>query len=154
MEMSARRVLMERKYVVFKLDRERYGLPIEAVERILPTQEVTKVPRTPKMLIGVFDMRGSTLPAIDARLRFEMPEATDSRNFVVVQTQYGRCGLRVDMVDGIVSLDEDQIEDKHTLLERREDDFIRAIGKKGDQLTVLLEPDNLVPTNLRTKLAA
>ena len=69
---------METKYVVFQLDKERFGVPIDAVERILPSQEVTRLPRTPKMMLGVFDLRGSTIPAVDARLRFDMKEADAS----------------------------------------------------------------------------
>lgn len=145
---------MEHKYVIFKLDRERYGLPIESVERILPVQPITKMPRTPKMLIGVFEMRGSTLPTIDARLRFDMAPSSDARNFVVIQTASGRCALQVDLVEGISSLTDEQIEANHSLLAKKDDDFIRAIGKTGEKLVLLLEPDNVVPQSLRSKLAA
>ena len=53
--------MSETKYVVFQLGAERYGLPIDSVERILPSQSVTKLPKTPKMMLGVFDMRGETI---------------------------------------------------------------------------------------------
>ena len=146
--------MAENKYVVFRLANERYGLPIECVERILPTQTVTRLPRTPKMMLGVFEMRGSTVPAIDARLRFDLDESDQSQNFVVVMNQVGRCALSVDHVDGIITLDDDHIEDNSSVFDSKADDFIRGIGRLGDSLLVLLDPEGIVPPSLRKKVAA
>lgn len=145
--------MAENKYVVFQLGSEKYGLPIECVERILPTQSVTRLPKTPKMFLGVFEMRGTTVPTIDARLRFDMPQA-DARNFVVVLTEHGRCALSVDHVDGIVTLDDADIEENTEMFDSKQDEFIRGIGKKDEKLLVLLDPDGIVPKNLRAKVAA
>lgn len=146
--------MAECKYVIFKLGAERYGLPIESVERILPVQPVTRIPKTPKMLIGVFELRGSTIPTIDARMRFDMPEAVDARNFVVILTEEGRCALRVDNVDGILTFQEDEIESDTSLVDERNDEMLSGIGKQGDELTVLLNPMHLVPKSLKSKVAA
>lgn len=146
--------MAEHKYVVFKLDQERYGLPIESVERILPTQSVTRLPRTPKMFLGIFELRGSTIPALDARLRFDFAEADGAKNFVVVLTEGGRCALRVDEVDGIITLEDNQVEPNSPLFEQKNDEFLHAIGKKDDRLVVLLDPDHLVPKNLKGKISA
>jgi purine-binding chemotaxis protein CheW len=146
--------MAENKYVVFRLASERYALPIESVERILPTQEVTRLPRTPKMLLGVFEMRGITVPAIDARLRFELDQSEECQNFVVVMNQLGRCALSVDHVDGIVLLDDKDIEENQSMFEVKDDDFIKGIGRQKDSLLVLLEPESIIPPNLRKKVAA
>jgi len=145
--------MAENKYVVFQLGSEKYGLPIECVERILPTQDVTRLPKTPKMFLGVFEMRGSTVPTIDARIRFDMPES-EAHNFVVVLTEHGRCALSVDNVDGIVTLDESNIEENTEMFDSKQDDFIRGIGKDEETLLVLLDPDGIVPKSLRAKIAA
>lgn len=146
--------MAENKYVIFKLGNERYGLPIESVERILPVQDLTRIPKTPKMLIGVFELRGSTIPTIDARMRFELPEATDARNFVVILTEEGRCALRVDLVDGILSFDESEIDNDTSLVDDRNDEMLAGIGKRGEELTVLLDPMHLVPKQVKSKLPA
>ncbi|MCX7799081.1 MAG: chemotaxis protein CheW [Fimbriimonadales bacterium] len=146
--------MAENKYVVFRLGQEKYAMPIESVERILPRQEVTRLPKSPKVMLGVFEMRGSTLPVIDARLRFELPAGDEAHNFVVVLTQDGRCALSVDRVEGIVTLSEDAIEDKSAILDGKDDGFIRGIGKHGDQLLVVLEPNGLAPKSMKNRLAA
>lgn len=146
--------MAESKFVVFMLGEERFGLPIESVERILPGQAVTKLPRTPKMLLGVFELRGTTLPALDARLRFDMAENEGEANFVVVVSEEGRCALRVDRVDGIVNFTDEDIDSNPGALVGGQEEMVRGIGKQGELLTLLLEPEHIVPKNLKSKLAA
>lgn len=145
--------MAETKYVVFKLGEELFGVPIERVERILPNQSVTRLPKTPRMFLGVFDLRGETVPAIDLRARFELEPVTDAVNFVVLQTAAGRCAFRVDGVDGIVNLDESEVEDSPELFDTN-DDFVLGIGKDRDRLIVLIEADEIIPRNLRSKIAS
>jgi chemotaxis signal transduction protein len=145
--------MSETKYVVFQLGKERYGLPIDSVERILPSQAVTKIPKTPKMMLGVFDMRGETIPVLDARQRFGLKECEEGRNFVVVLSDSGRCALKVDVVVGINTYAESQIDKNHALVDT-DDDFLSAIGKDGDTLTVLLDPSAIIPKSLRKTVSA
>ena len=100
----------ESKYVVFRLGSQRFGLPIESVERILPVQLVTPMPKCPEMFLGLFDLRGSTIPAVDARLRLGLEAGAEAEKFVVVLTPEGRCGLRVDEVVGISNFTMEQVE--------------------------------------------
>jgi purine-binding chemotaxis protein CheW len=141
--------MADSKYVVFKLDKEFYGIEIEKVERILPEQAVTRIPRTPKMMLGLFDLRGETIPAIDLRLRFELPERDDTSNFIVVLTEYGRCALRADCVDGIASVDDTSIEENPDIFDKSGDEFIAGIAKVHDNLVVILKPNEVVPLSLR-----
>ena len=64
----------ERKFLVFRLGDDEFGLPIEAMEEValLPTK-ITRVPKTPKFLEGVVNLRGDVLPVVDQRRRFDMP---------------------------------------------------------------------------------
>jgi len=138
--------MAENKYVIFRLANESYGIPIESVERILAEQSVTRLPKTPKMFLGVFDLRGETVPTIDLRTRFEFPETTEPCNFVVVTTSSGRCALRVDEVEGIVNLEEKDIEDNPQILKRKEDEFVCGVAKHKGGLIVLLDADHVVPS--------
>jgi purine-binding chemotaxis protein CheW len=144
--------MAENKYVVFKLADEHYGIAIAQVERILPEQSVTKLPKTPKMLLGIFDLRGDTVAAVDLRRRLEMPDGEGQGNFVVVQTPFGRCALHVDAVDGIVDLPDADINREFNLTKGVKDEFIFGVGKAGDKLVVLLEPEYLIPDNLQKQI--
>ncbi len=144
--------MAEGKYLVFELANAFYGLPIENVERILPTQKPTRVPKAPEMFLGVFDLRGETVPAIDLRTRFEFEKREGESNFVVIHSCVGRCALRVDRVDGIVTLDESDINLNAEMLKHKGDDFIAGVGKNNHRLIVLMNCDHIVPQNLRGDL--
>ena len=71
---TARRRERERNFLVFRLGDDEFGLPIEAVEEVAQVPEqITRVPKTPKFLEGVVNLRGDVLPVIDQRRRFDMP---------------------------------------------------------------------------------
>ena len=66
----------ERQFVVFRLGDDEFGLPIEAVNEVARVPEqITRLPRTPKFLEGVVNLRGEVLPVVDQRRRFDMPRA-------------------------------------------------------------------------------
>ncbi len=47
----------EQHLVVVRLDRERYGMPIEHVHEIIRMQEVTRIPCAPSFVEGVINLR-------------------------------------------------------------------------------------------------
>lgn len=100
------------KFVVFRLGEDEFGLPIAAVEEVirLPDQ-ITRVPKTPKFLEGVVNLRGDVLPIIDQRRRFALPPADDVSGcrLVVVRTPRHRAGLIVDSVSDVLRVREDEI---------------------------------------------
>lgn len=146
--------MAESKYIVFELASEYYGLPIEHVERILPTQNPTRVPKAHEMFLGVFDLRGETVPAIDLRTRFDFEKREGESNFVVIHSSVGRCALRVDRVDGIVTFEDADIDRNAEMLKNKDDDFVAGVGKNGERLVVLVNCDNIVPSSIRESLAA
>ena len=60
-----------RQFLVFRLGAEEFGLPIAAVDEVAAAPEkITRLPKTPKFLEGVVNLRGDVLPVIDQRRRF------------------------------------------------------------------------------------
>jgi len=100
------------RFVVFRLDDDEFALPIDAVDEIarVPDQ-ITRLPKTPKFLEGVVNLRGEILPVIDQRRRFEMQPTTASghRRLVVVRTERHRAGLIVDSVSEVLRCTPDLI---------------------------------------------
>jgi purine-binding chemotaxis protein CheW len=70
---------------------------------VVPDQ-VTRLPRTPKFLEGVVNLRGDVLPVVDQRRRFDMPppERQAARRLMVVRTERHRAGLIVDAVSEVL----------------------------------------------------
>lgn len=103
----------ERKFLVFRLGDDEFGLPIEAVDEVARVPDkITRVPKTPKFLEGVFNLRGEVLPVVDQRRRFDMPklEQGDGRRLIVVRTERHRAGLICDSVSEVLRTSADSIE--------------------------------------------
>jgi purine-binding chemotaxis protein CheW len=110
----------ERKFLVFRLGQAEFGLPVEAVVEVVRAPErVTRVPKAPKFLEGVINLRGAVVPVIDQRRRFDMPrlDEGEGRRLVVVQTGGHRAGLIVDSVSEVMRATADAIKDAPDLTE-------------------------------------
>lgn len=60
--------------VVFTLDEQRYALHLAAVERIVRVVEVTPLPKSPEIVLGVVNVQGRIIPVVNIRKRFRLPE--------------------------------------------------------------------------------
>jgi len=131
----------EIKVVVFALGKEEYGVEVDKVrtiERMLP---ITRVPKTPRFVKGVINLRGVVIPVIDLRERFglEVNELTDDSRIIIVKQQSIEVGLIVDSANDVVDIDEDHIEDPPEIVGGIRAKYLRGIAKFGDnRLLVLL----------------
>jgi purine-binding chemotaxis protein CheW len=138
----------ERKFLVFRLGQDEFGLPVEAVVEVARAPDrVTRVPKAPKFLKGVINLRGAVVPVIDQRQRFDMPqlEQGDVRRLVVVQTGSHRAGLIVDSVSEVLRTTADAINDPPDLTE----DIARLVNgviniEAEERLILVLDPAELL----------
>jgi purine-binding chemotaxis protein CheW len=102
----------ERRFVVFQLGEDEFALPIEAVDEVARAPDkVAKVPKAPKFLEGVINLRGEVLPVVDQRRRFDMPpcERPEARRLIVVRTERHRAGVIVDGVSEVLRTSSEKI---------------------------------------------
>jgi purine-binding chemotaxis protein CheW len=90
--------------VVFRLDEQRYALPLAAVKRIIPAVEVTSLPDAPGIVLGAIDLAGEVLPVLDIRQRFHLQEhaVCPADQFVIAQTARRTVALVVDEALGVI----------------------------------------------------
>ncbi|CAD6526084.1 chemotaxis protein CheW [Paraburkholderia metrosideri] len=135
-------------FLIFQLGGDEFALPIDAVEEIaaLPAQ-ITRIPKTPKFLEGVVNLRGAVLPVIDLGRRFDMPLSTQAkgRRLVVVRTERRRAGLIVDGVSDVLRTSEAAIRGAPDLT----DDIARLVSgvinlDASGRIVLVLSPPELL----------
>ncbi len=133
--------ITERQLVVFDLNEEAYGVDIGAVREIIRMQEITRVPRAPKFIEGVINLRGKVIPVVDLRTRFSMPTAdrTDERRIVVVDVVGQDIGMVVDAVTEVSRVSEASIEPPSTVITTDDSDYLTGIVKTDEKLIILLD---------------
>jgi len=132
---------MERQLVIFELAKEFYGVDIAAVNGIIKMQAITSMPHAPAFMEGVTNLRGSVLPVVDLRKRFDLPQSSSTKDsrIVVVDVQDTKVGMVVDAVSEVLRVPEESIEPPPPMVASVDSAFIKGIAKMGDQLIILLD---------------
>ena len=92
------------RVVVFRLDEQRYALPLATVERVIRAVEVTSLPKAPPVVLGVIDVAGRVLPVLNIRRRFRLPEReiSPADQFVIAHTAQRTVALVMDEAQGVL----------------------------------------------------
>lgn len=133
--------VIDNKYVIFKLGKEYYGIPINKVTYIEKMQEFTRIPNGEKYLKGVINLRGEVIPLIDLRLKFNMEtkEIDNDSRIIVVSEEDNVVGLMVDSSSEVIEIDKDNIDNPPISTQNEYLSYIYGIGKTKDRLVMLLE---------------
>ncbi len=147
---------MEHQLVVFELANEHYGVDIAAVEGIIKMQLITVVPHAPSFVEGVTNLRGSVLPVIDLRKRFNLPpeETTKNSRIVVITIDTVKVGMIVDAVSEVLRVSEDAIEPTPPIITTVDSAFITGIAKLEGRLIILLDLAKVLSINEQEKITA
>jgi purine-binding chemotaxis protein CheW len=135
--------------LVFRLGEDEFGIPIDAVVEVaqVPAQ-ITRVPKTPKFLEGVVNLRGEVLPVVDQRRRFDLPklERTETRRLVVIKTERHRAGLIVDSVSDVLRTDRESLAPPPELTDEKTSRLVRGVInlEKLNRIVLLLDPTELL----------
>ena len=92
------------RLVVFRLDAQRYALPLASVERIVRAVETTRLPNAPAIVLGAINVAGRVLPVLNLRRRFGLPEReiNPADQFLIAHTTRRTVVLVVDEALGMV----------------------------------------------------
>lgn len=136
------------KYLTFHLAGEDYGLDIAFVTEIIGIQKITKVPDMPEFIKGVINLRGKVIPVMDIRLRFKMEarEYDDRTCIIVVDIHNNAVGLVVDEVREVADIPENQVEPPPETGGGQSSQYLKGLGKIGDEVKILLNAENLLHT--------
>jgi purine-binding chemotaxis protein CheW len=131
----------ELKVIVFNLGSEQYGVEVDKVKTIERMMPMTRVPKTPKFVKGVINLRGVVVPVIDLRGRFGLKETeyTNDTRIIIVNAENLEVGLIVDAASDVIDLDADSIVDPPEVVGGVKAKYLRGVAKLADdRLLVML----------------
>lgn len=136
------------KYMTFQSGNEYFGLKIQYVNEIIQFQEITAIPETEDYIKGLINLRGKVIPVIDVRLRFKQNpfEYNDRTCIIVINVKSTVVGLIVEKIAEVVEIKEENILPPPTIgrAEKAHHKYVYGIGKVGDSVKLLLDPDKLL----------
>ena len=104
--------------VVFRLDGQRYALPLAAVERVVSAVELTPLPGAPAMVVGAIDVAGCVLPVFCIRRRFLLshPEIVPADQFLIARTERRALALVIDEAQGVIECEPSAVIDPEKIV--------------------------------------
>ncbi len=129
------------QFCTFSLGEHFLGVPVESVQEVLRTAEITRVPLAARSVRGLINLRGQILTTIDLRRRLELPDREENSRtvHVVVRTADGSVTLMVDAMHDVLELDADGSTAPPETLDARLRRLIAGAYKLSDRLVLILD---------------
>ncbi|KJA09041.1 chemotaxis protein CheW [Acidovorax temperans] len=144
-----------REYLTFRLDQEEYGIDILKVQEIRGYEQPTRIANAPAFIKGVVNLRGTIVPIVDMRLKFNCAQA-DYNSFTVVIILNLRdrvVGIVVDSVSDVMELSAEDIRSAPDVESAIDNGCILGLGSVGERMLILLDIEKLM-SNADMGLAA
>jgi purine-binding chemotaxis protein CheW len=128
------------QYLSFLLNEDWYGLSVYELVEVLPLPKITRVPSVPDHILGVINLRGEVLSAIDLKSFFGLPqgEPTEDQALIVVEHAGMRTGLLVDDIGDLVNLAPEDLSEEPLLAGTSQRVFFEGAAPWGEGfLTVI-----------------
>lgn len=129
------------RFLTFYLQDEVYGVNIFDVKEIIAMMKTTPVPKTPKFIKGVMNLRGNIIPVVDMRLKFDMPE-TEPQMYtaiVIISLEGKSIGFVVDKVEEVVNVEDENISAPPEFGAHIDTRFIKNMARQKQKVIMILD---------------
>lgn len=135
-----------REYLTFRLDQEEYGINILKVQEIRGYEPPTRIAHAPAFIKGVVNLRGTIIPIVDMRLKFNCSKAEyNSFTVVIILNLRNRVvGIVVDSVSDVMELSAESIRPAPDIESVIDNDCIMGLGSVGERMLILLDIEKLM----------
>ena len=132
--------------LAFKLGNEEYGIKILKVQEIRCYESVTRIASAPEHVKGVVNLRGTIVPIVDMRIKFNLGTPTYNQFTVVIilNIQDRVVGMVVDSVSDVISLTADQIKPAPDMGGALNTDYLIGLGTVDERMIILVDIDRLM----------
>ena len=134
------------EFLTFKLGGEEYGIDILRVQEIRGYDAVTPIANSPEFLKGVINLRGTIVPIIDLRIKFQVGQAVYDQFTVVIILNIGTrvMGIVVDSVSDVTTLNPEQIRPTPELGGSVDTSYIKGLAPSDERMLILLDIEKMM----------
>jgi purine-binding chemotaxis protein CheW len=142
-------VVKTNQYLTFRLGGEVYALDVGNAREIVEKTAITAIPKTPPWVRGVINLRGSVVPVLDLKLKLNMGATENTLSTCVIIVEFllegelSVVGILADSVVEVFDLGTAKIEPPPKFGTRLSTEYIRGVGRRGEQLYIVLDADRI-----------
>jgi purine-binding chemotaxis protein CheW len=141
-----------REFVVVRLENEYFAFDVADVAEVLPYSEPVRMPRAPKFLTGLVDVRGVMLPVVDLRLRAELSNTQRPRHILAIRLDERFIGALVDEVCEVYSAEESSVGSVASLGDKLDAQYVSRALRWGQRLVPVMDAVRLLTTDETLRL--
>ncbi len=114
------------KVISFHVAGEFFGIEVKCLQEVYEVSQITRIPCTPKVLVGLINYRGAVLTIINLRVLFNLngevlpdqnevdenesrQHAVSTKKILIVESLDTRAGIVIDKLDNLLALPKDAI---------------------------------------------
>jgi purine-binding chemotaxis protein CheW len=140
----------------FRLGDDLYAADIMRIKEIIRPQKLTSLPKSPAFIEGVLNLRGTVIPVVDLRKRFDFPSADHDRNTRLLIVTVGRqlLGLEVDEVTEVITVHVKDIKPPPQVVNGVSAEYLVGVCLAKDSLIMLLNLDMILTDRESSELSS
>ena len=134
------------EYLTFTLGPEEYAIDILKVQEIRGYEDPTTIANAPDFLKGVINLRGTIVPIVDMRIKFNVGKADYTPFTVVIILNIASrvVGIVVDSVSDVTMLRSDQIRPAPEFAATVDTKYINGLGTLGERMLIVVDIEKLM----------
>ncbi len=134
------------EYLTFTLGPEEYAIDILKVQEIRGYEDPTTIANAPNFLKGVINLRGTIVPIVDMRIKFNVGKADYTPFTVVIILNIASrvVGIVVDSVSDVTMLRSDQIRPAPEFAATVDTKYINGLGTLGERMLIVVDIEKLM----------
>ncbi|MDD2388438.1 MAG: chemotaxis protein CheW [Desulfobacterales bacterium] len=138
--------MVEAQYVVFSINEQIFGIEISKIKEVLSYRKITPLPHVQGFVKGIINLRGMILPVFDLGKKFNFVRGDYSPYHVIIVMEIsGRVmGVIVDEITDVVEIFSEELQTTENLPTTLRRDYLNGVGKKNDEMIILLNIDRLL----------
>jgi purine-binding chemotaxis protein CheW len=140
-------VAHSRELIVFRVEKQEFGINIMSVREFRGWTKATPLPGTPSFVRGIVNLRGSVLPIVDLAARLGFPPAEPTACHVIIVAQIGPqiVGILVDEVSDILNVTSDLVQPTPDVASEMAKTFVRGVVALDQRMISLIALDQVLP---------
>jgi purine-binding chemotaxis protein CheW len=134
------------EYLTFTLGPEEYAIDILKVQEIRGYENPTTIANSPDFIKGVINLRGTIVPIVDMRIKFNVGKVEYTPFTVVIILNIARrvVGIVVDSVSDVTMLRADQIRPAPEFAATVDTKYINGLGTLGERMLIVVDIERLM----------
>lgn len=131
-------------FVTARLADHWFALPISAVHEVFLLTRITEVPLSPPGLIGVLNLRGRIVTALDTRQILGFSASSTAPTIAIgIERDHELFGLAVDEMGDVLTSVPNERERAPSNLDKRWRDLVTGVQRVDDQLVLIVSVERL-----------